>query len=82
MIDVNGDLALINPTKPIVKEEFGRDPKEGYVKNLRPTLKLVAPIQACHSHYGIEAFKHRRNSAVATSQPHLRLTRQFKPQEV
>ena len=44
LIDVDGDIALINPTKPIVKEEFGQDPKEGYVKNLRPTLKQVAPI--------------------------------------
>ena len=44
LIDVDGDLALINPTRPIIKGEFGQDPKEGCKENLRPTLKLVAPV--------------------------------------
>ena len=44
LIDVDGDLALINPTRPIIKGEFGQDPKEGCKENLRPTLKQVAPI--------------------------------------
>ena len=44
LIDVDGDLALINPTKPVIRGEFGQDLKEGYKQNLRPTLKLVAPV--------------------------------------
>ena len=44
MIDVDGDLALINLTKPVIKGEYGQDPKKGYKENLRPTIKLVAPI--------------------------------------
>ena len=42
--DVDGNLALINLTKPVIKGEFGRDPKEGCKENLRPTFKLVAPV--------------------------------------
>ena len=38
------NVALINPTKLVVREEFGQDLKEGYIENLRPILKLVAPI--------------------------------------
>ena len=30
LIDVDGDLALINSTKPVIKAEFGQDLKEGY----------------------------------------------------
>ena len=74
-----GDLALINPTKPVIRGEFGQDLKEGYKENLRPTLKPVAPIQAYHSHYSTEARKHRRYSVATTSQSHIRPTRQFKP---
>ena len=44
LIDVDGDLAMINLTKPIIREEFGQDPKEGYKENLRPTLKPVALV--------------------------------------
>ena len=44
LIDMDGDLALINPTRPVIKGEFGQDPKEGCKENLRPTLKLVAPV--------------------------------------
>ena len=43
-MDVDGVLALINPTKPVIKGEFGQDLKEGYKENLRPTLKPVAPV--------------------------------------
>ena len=41
---MDGDLALINPDKPIIRGEFGQDLKEGYKENLRLTLKLVAPV--------------------------------------
>ena len=46
LIDVDGDLALINPTKPILREkgEFGQDLKEGFKENPRLTLKLVALV--------------------------------------
>ena len=44
MIDADEDLALINLTKPVIKGEFGQDLKEGCRENLRPTLKLVAPV--------------------------------------
>ena len=44
MIDIDGDLALINLTKPVIRGEFGQDLKEGFKENLRPTLKLVAPV--------------------------------------
>ena len=39
-----GDLALINPTKPVNRGEFGQYLKEGCKENLRPTLKPVAPV--------------------------------------
>ena len=41
---MDGVLALINLTKPIIRGESGQDLKEGYKENLSPTLKLVAPI--------------------------------------
>ena len=44
LIDVNGDLTLINPTKPIIREEFGEDQREDSIENPRPTLKLVVPV--------------------------------------
>ena len=44
LINVDGDLVLINPTKPVIRGEFGQDLKEGYKENLRSTLKLVAPV--------------------------------------
>ena len=52
-MDVDGVLALINPTKPIIRGESGQDLKEGYKENLSPTLKLVAPIPSpsCPSQY-------------------------------
>ena len=42
-MDVDGVLALINPTKPVIRGEFGQDLKEGYKENLCPTLKIVPP---------------------------------------
>ena len=44
LIDVNGDLTLINPTKPIIREEFDQDLKEGCKENPRLILKLVALV--------------------------------------
>ena len=44
MIDVDGDLALINLTKLVIRGKFGQDSKEGYKENLRLTLKPVALI--------------------------------------
>ena len=44
LIDVDGDLALIDSTKPFLRGEFGQDPKEGFKENPRLTLKLVAPV--------------------------------------
>ena len=41
MIDVDGDLTLINPIKPVIRGEFVQDSKEGCKENLRPTLKLT-----------------------------------------
>ena len=43
-MNVDGVLALINPTKPVIRGESGQDLKEGYKENLSPTFKLVAPI--------------------------------------
>ena len=43
-MDVNGDLALINPTKHVIRGEFGQDLKEGYKENLSPTLKPIALV--------------------------------------
>ena len=45
-MDVDGVLALINHTKPIIKGESGQDLKEGYKENLSLTLKLAAPISS------------------------------------
>ena len=42
-MDVDGVLALINPTYPVIRGEFGQDLKEGYKENQSPTLKLVVP---------------------------------------
>ena len=41
---MDGVLALINPTKPVIRGESGQDLKEGYKENLSLTLKPVAPI--------------------------------------
>ena len=38
LIDVDGDLALINPTDSFLKEEFGQDQREDSKENPRPTL--------------------------------------------
>ena len=43
-MDVDGVLALINLAKPVIRGEFGQDLKEGCKQNLRPTLKLIAPV--------------------------------------
>ena len=43
-MDVDGVLALINPTKPVIRGESSQDLREGYKKNLSPTLKPIAPI--------------------------------------
>ena len=42
-MDVDGVLALINPTKLVIRGESGQDLKEGHKENLSPTLKPVAP---------------------------------------
>ena len=41
-MDVDGVLALINPTKPVIRGEYGQDLKEDCKENLSPTLKPVA----------------------------------------
>ena len=43
-MDVDGVLALINLTKPIIRGEFGQDLKEGCKENQSPTFKLVALV--------------------------------------
>ena len=43
-MDVDGVLALINLTKPIVRGESSQDLKEGYKDNLSSTFKPVAPV--------------------------------------
>ena len=43
-MDVDGVLALINLTKPVIKREFGQDLKESYKENQSPTLKPVTPV--------------------------------------
>ena len=43
-MDVDGVLALFNPTKPVVREKSGQDLKEGYKDNLSSTFKPVAPV--------------------------------------
>ena len=43
-MDVDGVLALNNPTKPVIKGESGQDLKEGCIENLRLTLKIVALV--------------------------------------
>ena len=44
MIDIDGHLAVINPTKPFLKGEFGQDQREGSKENTRQTFKLVVPV--------------------------------------
>ena len=44
MIEIDRDLALINPTKLVIRGEFGQDLKEGFKENSRLTLKLVALV--------------------------------------
>ena len=43
-MDVDGVLALINPTKPVIMGESGQDLKEGYKENQSLSLKPVAPV--------------------------------------
>ena len=45
LIDVDGDLTLIDPTEPFLREEFGQDQREDSKENPRPTLKLVVPTR-------------------------------------
>ena len=40
---MDGDLALIDPTKPFLKGEFGQDQRGDSKENPKPTLKLVVP---------------------------------------
>ena len=70
-MDVVGVLTLINPTKPIIKGESSQDLREGCKEDLRPTLKLVAPVPSPSSHHGTEAREHRGHSATAMSQSHI-----------
>ena len=44
LIDVDGDLVLIDPTKPFLRGEFGQDQREDFAENPRPTFKLVVPV--------------------------------------
>ena len=44
MIDADGDLALINLTKPVIRGEFGQDLKEVSKEKLSLTFKQVAPV--------------------------------------
>ena len=43
-MDVDGVLALINPTKLVIRGESGQALKDGFKENLSPTLKVVAPV--------------------------------------
>ena len=43
-MDVDGVLASINPTKPVIRGESSQDLKEGYKENLSPAIKPVAPV--------------------------------------
>ena len=43
-MDGDGVLALINPTKLVIRGEFGQDLKEGCKENQSPTLKLIALV--------------------------------------
>ena len=44
MMNVDGVLALINPTKPVTRGEFGQDQKEGCKENPSPTSKPIVPV--------------------------------------
>ena len=44
LIDVDGDLALFDPTKPFLRGEFGQDQREDSKENSRPTFKLVVLV--------------------------------------
>ena len=44
LIDVDGDLAMINPTKPFLRGEFGQDQREDSKENPRSTFKIVVPV--------------------------------------
>ena len=44
LIDADGDLALINLTKPVIRGEFGQDLKEVSKEKLSLTFKQVAPV--------------------------------------
>ena len=44
LIDMDGVLALINLTKPVIRGESSQDLKEGYKENLSSTLKPIAPV--------------------------------------
>ena len=41
LIDVDGDLTLIDPTKPFLREEFGQDQREDSNENQRVIAKPV-----------------------------------------
>ena len=43
-MDVDGVLASITPTKPVIRGESSQDLKEGYKENLSPAIKPVAPV--------------------------------------
>ena len=44
LIDVDGDLAMINPTKPFLRGEFGQDQREDSKEYPRSTFKIVVPV--------------------------------------
>ena len=45
LIDVDGDLASINPTEPFLREEFSEDQREDSKENLKITHKLTIIVQ-------------------------------------
>ena len=86
LVDVDGDLALIDPRESILRERererergFGQDQREDSKENPMMTLKLAVLVPTYH---GIEAHEHKRHSTAATSQSRVRPIRQPKPQEV
>ena len=44
LIDIDGDLALFDLTKPFLRGEFSQDQREDSEENPIPTFKLVVPV--------------------------------------
>ena len=43
-IDIDGDLALFNPTKPFLRGEFGQDQREDSKEKPRTIAKPTVPV--------------------------------------